>query len=77
MSRVIFLEDRCKGCLLCASVCPRGIIAQSSRFNRQGYKVAEVKDMDSCIACSSCALICPDCAIRVCKSAKKKEGQDA
>lgn len=67
MARVAFLEERCKGCLLCTLVCPAGIIQQSSRFNQQGYKVAEVlpENMEKCTGCTSCALICPDCAIRV------------
>lgn len=77
MSRVVFLEDRCKGCLLCTTVCPKSIIHQSSRFNRQGYKVAEVpaEDMHECTACTSCALICPDAAIRVYKTKKTKAGE--
>lgn len=68
MSRVIFLEERCKGCMLCAELCPKKIITQSSRINRQGYKAAEVLEMDKCTGCASCALICPDCAIRVFRS---------
>ncbi len=72
MSRIIICEDRCKGCLLCGTVCPKGIIAQSQRINRQGYKVAELTDQLACTGCSSCALICPDCAITVIKSKKGK-----
>ncbi len=70
MSRVVFLEERCKGCMLCAELCPKKIIIQSTRINRQGYKVAEVSEMDTCTGCASCALICPDCAIRVFRSQK-------
>lgn len=75
MSRIIVLEDRCKGCLLCATVCPKEIIVQSDRFNQQGYKVAEVpgEDMDKCTGCASCAKICPDVAIKVYKTPKKKK----
>ena len=75
MSRVIFAEERCKGCLLCVSVCPKGIILASSRLNRQGYAVAEVKDAAACTACASCALICPDCVISVIR--ERKAGQTA
>ena len=72
MPRVEFLEERCKGCLLCATVCPVEIIAQSATFNSKGYKVAEVADgnMEKCTGCASCALICPDLAIRVYKAKK-------
>lgn len=70
MSRVVFDEERCKGCLMCTTVCPRSIIVQSQRFNRLGYKVVEVIEMDKCTACTSCALICPDCAISVIRTKK-------
>ncbi len=76
MSRVVFLEELCKGCLLCSTVCPKGIISKSERFNRQGYQVAEVtaQNADQCIGCASCGIICPDVAIRVFKTRKQKEG---
>ena len=74
MSRAVFLEERCKGCLLCSTVCPKKIIRLSSRFNRQGYKAAELTDESACTGCASCALICPDCAIRVFRG--KKGGAD-
>ena len=70
MSRVAFIEERCKGCLLCTIVCPKQIIAPSPRFNQQGYKVVEVVEMDKCTGCTSCAMICPDNAIRVWKTVK-------
>ena len=70
--RVVIIEDRCKGCLLCTIACPKGIIHQGSALNRQGYKVAEVLEMDKCIGCASCALVCPDTAIRVFSTRKAK-----
>lgn len=78
MSRIEVQEDRCKGCLLCTTVCPAQIIVQSERFNQSGYKVAEVPtdDMEKCTGCTSCALICPDLAIKVYRTPKKKKGDD-
>ncbi|MCL1915130.1 MAG: 4Fe-4S dicluster domain-containing protein [Desulfovibrionaceae bacterium] len=73
MSRPVFAEERCKGCMLCASVCPQKILAISSRYNPQGYLVAEVSGDKPCTACASCALICPDCAISIVRS--RKEGK--
>jgi 2-oxoglutarate ferredoxin oxidoreductase subunit delta len=77
MSRVTFKENHCKGCLLCAEVCPRKIIVQSQRFNQLGYKVVEVPeaDMERCTGCSACAVVCPDYVIRVYRS-KKKQTED-
>ncbi|MDO9630307.1 MAG: 4Fe-4S binding protein [Humidesulfovibrio sp.] len=75
MSRIVVTEERCKGCLLCTTVCPVSIIRQSERINQQGYKVAEVAadDMDKCTGCTSCATICPDMAIEVWRSKKHKK----
>ena len=72
MARIAILFDRCKGCLLCSTVCPKGIIQASDHINQQGYKVAEVpeENMDKCTGCASCALICPDVAIRVFRPVK-------
>jgi 2-oxoglutarate ferredoxin oxidoreductase subunit delta len=80
MSRIVIREERCKGCLLCTTVCPKEIIRQADRFNQQGYKVAEVPeaDMDKCTACTACAQICPDFAITVFRTAKApKTGKGA
>ncbi len=70
MSRVIFREERCKGCMLCTLVCPTEILEQSERSNKSGYRVVQVEEgnMPSCKGCAFCALICPDEAIVVYRS---------
>ncbi len=73
MFRIAFLEQRCKGCLLCTTVCPKQIIAKSGRFNAQGYEVVEVVDQNQCTGCTSCALICPDVAVRIYKDVSQKK----
>jgi len=72
MSRVVFLKERCKGCLLCTQVCPKSIIALSGEMNPQGYKVVDVtpEKMAECTGCASCAMICPDTVITVFKTVK-------
>lgn len=65
MAKVIFMEEVCKGCELCTTVCPKGIIKMSERINSSGYRPAEVKEMDKCIGCAFCATICPDVVITV------------
>lgn len=64
-------EELCKGCLLCAEVCPKAIVVQSSRINTKGYKVAEVTEMTTCTGCASCAKMCPDYAITVYRESKE------
>ena len=69
MSHVSINPETCKGCGLCASVCPRQIITlDGAALNAKGYHPAEVADMTRCIGCAMCAEICPDCAITVTKS---------
>lgn len=65
MMRVIFNEDRCKGCGLCISVCPKGIIQAAEHINRKGYQPVEVVDQEACTSCTACARICPDTVISV------------
>lgn len=66
MPKVTFNENNCKGCQLCASVCPKNIIVMAKdRINKKGYHPATVLEMEKCIGCANCALICPDCIITV------------
>jgi 2-oxoglutarate ferredoxin oxidoreductase subunit delta len=66
MAKVTFNEDRCKGCGLCVSVCPKKILQLSKdKINPKGYRPAEITNQDTCIACAFCATICPDVVITV------------
>ena len=59
--------DRCKGCALCAAVCPQGILQMSrDRFNALGYRPVQLVDPDQkCTGCALCALMCPDVVFTV------------
>lgn len=65
MARVIFNEERCKGCELCTTVCPVKIVIIQDKYNKRGFRPAGVSDMSKCIACAACARICPDVVITV------------
>lgn len=67
MARVVFNSERCKGCELCVSVCPKGIVRIAEHFNAQGYRPAEVAEQQKCIGCAFCARMCPDAVIEVYK----------
>lgn len=63
---VTFNLDRCKGCGLCVSVCPKQILRlDESITNIKGYHPSYIIDQDTCIACGNCARICPDSVITV------------
>ncbi len=66
MAKISFREDRCKGCGLCTTVCPRKIVAlDREKINSKGYHPATCIDISACIGCFSCATICPDCVITI------------
>lgn len=66
MAKLTIFTDRCKGCLLCTTVCPKKIlVANTDKLNVKGYYPVVVTDMDSCIGCAMCATMCPDCVIQV------------
>lgn len=59
-------QNRCKGCGLCVSVCPKKIIEIRKDIRTpKGYSPAECVDRSKCIGCGICFTMCPDCAITV------------
>ncbi len=66
MAKITINIERCKGCGLCTTVCPKKIVAlEEHKRNRKGYFPAFCTDDSACIGCAMCATICPDCAIIV------------
>lgn len=56
--------NRCKGCGLCLSVCPKACIQMSDHANKNGSLFATVQSQN-CTGCGNCGLICPDAAITI------------
>ena len=66
MEKMQVIFERCKGCGLCTTVCPKQIVAlQKEKRNAKGYFTAICTDQNACISCAMCAMIRPDCAILV------------
>lgn len=63
--KVVFDRERCKGCELCKSFCPKKIIEMDDQVNAKGYCPAKMTRQEECIGCQSCAMVCPDCAIEI------------
>lgn len=55
--RPIWIEDKCKQCLLCFPVCPDSSIVIDGKGNRTDF------DYDHCKGCGICAKVCPFKAI--------------
>ena len=69
MPRIKINKNKCKGCMLCISTCPHGLIAKSKELNKRGVHCVEFKAEHNkgCTGCSMCAIICPDVCIEVYK----------
>jgi len=53
--------ERCKGCELCVTACPHGVLALDERVvNRLGYHPVRLTDPAGCTSCVICARVCPD-----------------
>ncbi len=66
MAKIIVDENLCKGCELCVTACPRGLLVlDTARINAKGYHPSTLTDPDKCIGCAMCAMMCPDVAITV------------
>jgi len=64
--RIVIDSQRCKGCELCTTACPKHIIHMSETFNTRGYHPAVLVDPDGqCTGCALCAWMCPDAVITV------------
>jgi 2-oxoglutarate ferredoxin oxidoreductase subunit delta len=65
--RVVIDEDHCKGCALCTTACPPGVLNMAAgRLTARGYHPAQLVDPHAlCTGCGLCAVICPEVCITV------------
>ena len=59
-------SDRCKGCELCVTACPKSCLAlDEGTVNRLGYHPVQLTDAAACTSCAFCARVCPDAVFTV------------
>ena len=64
-------SDRCKGCGLCVSVCPKNVLEISNEVNTKGYFPIYQARPEDCIFCGTCYRMCPDVAISITEIAEE------
>ena len=70
----IIETERCKGCGLCVSVCPKKVLEISDTVSAKGYFPAFQARPDDCIQCTLCCIMCPDVAITIVESDPEPDG---
>jgi 2-oxoglutarate ferredoxin oxidoreductase subunit delta len=60
---LVILQEQCKACSLCVEFCPKHVLCLTEKYNRKGYHPVTACDIDACVNCEFCELICPDMAI--------------
>jgi 2-oxoglutarate ferredoxin oxidoreductase subunit delta len=58
--------EACKGCELCISACPPGVLSMTTHeVNTRGYRYPEL--VAGCTGCKACSQVCPDFVFQVYK----------
>lgn len=66
MGKLTINYEKCKGCGMCAAVCPKKILEiNKQHLNLKGYNPIDIINRDACISCAMCATMCPDCVISI------------
>ncbi len=71
-TRIEIDKALCKGCQICAEVCPRDVLVMADAPDKWEGTLADIKNIDACTACMLCEIECPDFAIRVFSVKEKK-----
>jgi 2-oxoglutarate ferredoxin oxidoreductase subunit delta len=65
-AKAIIIDPKlCKGCNICISVCPHGVLTKSEVVDNRGFFLPKVVDLEACRVCRLCEMECPDFAIFV------------
>ena len=64
--------ERCKGCSLCVTVCPKDVLEIAGEVSPKGYFPAYQARPEDCIYCATCCRMCPDVAITITELSEEK-----
>ncbi len=69
-------DERCKGCELCVTVCPKKVLELSDESNTMGYFPVKQARPEDCVFCTTCCIMCPDVAITINKIVEDTSEQE-
>ncbi len=71
---LIISSERCKGCSLCVTACPPGVLALDlAVVNGLGHHPVHLVDAAHCTSCAFCARVCPDAVFTVLARAREAD----
>lgn len=71
MNKVDIVAKYCKGCGYCIHFCPKQILKMGNVRNQKGHFYPYIEEMEKCIGCQSCAIVCPEGAIELYKGVEE------
>lgn len=59
-AQVLINAEECKGCGLCVTACPTGVLSLGEQLNGRGYHPAVWTTGSGCTGCGVCFYACPE-----------------
>ena len=70
------LRHYCKGCDICAEVCPKSVLRMEIATDRWEGSMVQIVNIEACNACMLCEYECPDFAIEVYSDKKEMKAKE-
>ena len=66
MNKAKVVANLCKTCGYCVNFCPKKCLQMGDKRNAKGHYYPVI-DLENCVGCGTCALVCPEAAFEIIK----------